>query len=163
MREAAGAGVDPGLRLELEAFLLRYVHCIDDDELERWPEFFAEDGVYRIISREGHEAGHRIGVMLCRGRGMMVDRVRAMRQANVFEPQRYTHILGRTEFGAASEGVRARTNFLVLRTMEDGATDTFASGKYLDRLVTEQGAHHLCEREVVLDSRRVDTLLVVPL
>jgi anthranilate 1,2-dioxygenase small subunit len=144
------------------AMLVRCAHRIDDDDLEAWPNFFAEDGMYQIISREGHDAGHKIGVMLCQGRGMMNDRIRAMRQANIFEPQRYTHILGASEFGAHGCDVAVRTNFHVVRTMEDGASETFATGKYLD-IVTSDETPMFRERIVVLDSRRIDTLLVVPL
>ena len=156
-------GVSPPDRLVLEDFLIAYAHCIDDDELERWPEFFAEDGTYQIISREGHDQGHRIGVMLCRGRGMMRDRVRAMRQANISEPQRYTHILSRPAFAVAEDAIRVRTNFHVIRTMEDGQSDTFATGTYLDEIDMTTEGPQLRVRKVVLDSRRIDTLLVVPL
>lgn len=150
-------------RLALEDFVAAYVHCIDDDDLEHWPEFFLADGMYQIISREGYEEGHRIGVMLCRGQGMMRDRVRAMRQANIYEPQRYTHILSRPSFDVRADHVRARTNFHVVRTMESGQSDTFATGSYADEIVLGLQGPLLKSRKVVLDSRRIDTLLVVPL
>ena len=155
--------ISADIRAALEEFMLDYVHCIDDDELERWPSFFAQDGLYQIIAREGHEAGHRLGVMLCRGRGMMADRVHAMRQANIFEPQRYTHILSRTKFERLADAYAARTNFQVVRTMQDGASDLFVSGRYLDRIGFGSSGPSFLERRVLLDSRRIDTLLVVPL
>ena len=140
---------------------------MDDDELERWPDFFTEDGLYQIIPRDGFEAGHRLGVMLCQGRGMMRERVRAMRQANIYEPQRYTHILSRPEMlddgQAPADRCRLRLNFLVVRTMEDGSSETFATGKYLDEVDLRGPQPLFTERRVILDSRRIDTLLVVPL
>lgn len=153
------------MRSRIEGLLVTYAHCIDDDELERWPEFFTEDGVYQIISRESFEAGHPIGIMLCRGRGMMTDRIRALRRANIYEPQRYVHLLGppQIEAGEVSDTYRVRSNFQVVRTMENGATDLFATGKYLDRVTLAQDEPRLAERRVVLASRRIDTLLVVPL
>jgi hypothetical protein len=30
-------------RLELEELYADYTHCLDADELERWPDFFTED------------------------------------------------------------------------------------------------------------------------
>ena len=39
------------LRLRLEALAADYVHCIDEDRLEDWPDFFTEDGTYRVTSR----------------------------------------------------------------------------------------------------------------
>jgi anthranilate 1,2-dioxygenase small subunit len=47
--------------------------------------------------------------------------------------------------------------------MEDGRMDLFATGKYLDEVVLEGGAAKLQKRIVVLDSRNVDILMVVPL
>jgi anthranilate 1,2-dioxygenase small subunit len=47
--------------------------------------------------------------------------------------------------------------------MEDGRIDLFATGKYLDEVVLDAGAAKFEERVVVLDSRNVDILMVVPL
>jgi anthranilate 1,2-dioxygenase small subunit len=41
--------------------------------------------------------------------------------------------------------------------------DLFATGKYLDQVVLDAGAAKFEERVVVLDSRNVDILMVVPL
>ena len=40
---------------ELTAFLNEYIHCIDDDRLEEWPEFFEDVRIYKIIPRENTE------------------------------------------------------------------------------------------------------------
>lgn len=40
------------LRFEVEEMYYDYVECLDDDQLERWPEFFTDDCVYKIIPRE---------------------------------------------------------------------------------------------------------------
>jgi hypothetical protein len=47
--------------------------------------------------------------------------------------------------------------------MEDGRMDLFATGKYLDEIVIENGAAKFKERVVVIDSRNIDILIVVPL
>jgi len=155
---------DPALRAQIEDFLSDYVHAIDDDRIEEWPGFFTENGFYQVITREGHAAGHPIGVMHCEGRGMMRDRVKAMRQANIFEPHVYCHVLGRPRLRETAPGVyAARTNMQVIRTMQDGGMDIFAVGRYLDTIVVENGAPRLKDRRVVLDSRRIDILLVYPL
>ncbi len=150
-------------RRRIEDFLTDYAHTIDDGALEDWPGFFTEDGFYQIISRESFEAELPVGLLSCEGRGMMVDRVRALREANVFEPHVYCHILGPARLEAVEGGYDVRSNFTVIRTMQDGGTETFAAGKYLDRIVFEGAVPKLNSRRVVLDSRRVDILLVLPL
>ena len=66
--------------------------------------------------------------------------------------------------GADAAGVvRAEVPFLVVRIMRDGRMDLFATGRYLDALVTEADALRFRERIVVCDSSRIDTLLAIPL
>jgi anthranilate 1,2-dioxygenase small subunit len=52
-------------RLELEQLYTDYVHCLDDDELERWPDFFTDDCFYRVTSAENYEAGMPLGADPC--------------------------------------------------------------------------------------------------
>lgn len=155
---------DPELRARIEDFLAGCAHAIDDDRLEEWPGFFAPDALYRITTRESEAAGLPIGIMHCEGRGMLADRVRALRVANVFEPHTYCHLLGAPGLARAGPGlVSARTNFAVVRTMQDGGMTLFAAGKYLDEIETGGERLLLRSRLVVLESRRVDVLLVIPL
>lgn len=149
---------------QVEDLLNEYVHALDDGRIEQWPDFFSEDAVYQVTTRENMEAGYPLGIVYCEGRGMMLDRVEALRKANVFEGHTYCHLIGRPALTEADDGSYvARTNFSVLRTMDDGAAAIFASGKYLDRIALVGGTPRFRERRVVLDSRRIDILLVYPL
>jgi 3-phenylpropionate/cinnamic acid dioxygenase small subunit len=173
-RSMAGAGdgflqgaevEDMALRVRVEDFMADYAHAIDDGDMRAWPRFFAEDARYKIVIRENFEAGLPMGVMYCEGAGMMRDRVMALETANIYEPHTYSHVLGRPRMKQATNGeIHARTNFLVTRTMQEGRMDTYAAGKYLDRIALQaDGGLRFGERLVVLDSRRIDILLVFPL
>ena len=67
------------------------------DRLEEWPDFFVEQCRYLITSRASYEAGlpHRRS-SIAASRGMLMDRVTALRQANIYEPHRYRHLVGPT-------------------------------------------------------------------
>jgi 3-phenylpropionate/cinnamic acid dioxygenase small subunit len=94
---------------------------------------------------------------------MLADRVSALREANIYERQRYRHIVGLPCLLGEEGGVaRVETPFLVMRIMRDGTMDAFACGRYLDK-VRANGAMKLVERIVVCDSARVDTLIAIPL
>ena len=58
---------------------------------------------------------------------------------------------------------RTQSNFTVTRTMADGDMSLFACGRYFDRIVDDGGVLRFRERTVILDSRRIDTLLVIPI
>ena len=157
-------GAGDALAARIARLNTAYAHAIDDDRLEDWPGFFTDDGLYRIVTRENHEAGLPLAIVHCDGAAMMRDRVRAMRTANIFEPHTYCHTVGAAEIVGKDGGVHtARTNFIVVRTMHSGAMSVFACGRYLDRIVERDGALKFAERVAVCDSRTVDTLLVVPL
>jgi len=151
-------------RAAIEDFITAYAHGIDDGALDDWPGYFAEDGIYQIITRETFEAGLPLGIMYCEGRGMMADRIKALQTANIYEAHTYCHLLGRTQIETGPGAVcRARTNFNVIRTMQDGGSEMFAVGKYLDMIEVQNGRPLFKARRVVLESRRVDILLVYPL
>ncbi len=141
-----------------------YVHSIDDDRLEEWPDFFTDNGSYRVTTRENIDLGLPVSLIFCDGKGMLSDRISALRKANIFEPQVYCHTLGLPEIvKSTNEHHSVRTNFSIIRTMQEGDMSVFACGRYFDRIVEDNDVLRFQERIVVLDSRRVDTLLVIPL
>jgi 3-phenylpropionate/cinnamic acid dioxygenase small subunit len=141
-----------------------YARAIDDDRLEDWPEFFADPCLYTITSADNHRKGLPAGLMYADSKGMLRDRVAALREANIYERQTYRHLIGLPAMlGEAEGGVQAETPFLVVRIMRDGRMDLFATGRYLDAVVKEAGALRFRERIVVCDSSRIDTLLAIPL
>lgn len=156
----------PGNSIEtsIERLLVDYCHSLDDGEFERWPSFFSPDAEYRITTRENVENGYPLAIVYCEGTGMMEDRIRAMKVANIFEEHVYCHLLGRPSIREESAGLyRVRSNFVVYRTMYTGETEVFANGKYLDLVRVDAKGVRFEDRQVILDSRRVDTLLVIPL
>ena len=153
-----------GTRVELHDLYTAYAACLDNDALEGWPEFFTEDCRYRITSAENYEAGMPIGLIYATSKNMLKDRVNALRQANIYEPQRYRHLIsGVAITGRDADGLDLTASFLVVRTMQDGAMTVFAVGRYLDRVVRGPSGWLFARKDVVLDSRRIDTLLAIPL
>ena len=151
-------------QLKVQDLNARYVEAIDDDRLEAWPDFFTEDGRYRITTAENVAQGLPLSLIYATSRAMLRDRVRALREANVYESQHYRHVLGAPRITAAEgTGLRARTPFMVARIMHTGETMLFATGCYEDRVVIGAAEAHFGEKTVILDSRQVDTLLAIPL
>ena len=151
-------------RLELEALYTDYVHCLDADEIERWPDFFTEDCFYRITSAENYEGGMPLGMIHATSRNMLTDRVSALRQANIYEPQRYRHLVSSIKIIKDREDtLDLMANFLVVRTMQEGDMTIFGAGCYLDQVQRRDGLWKFARKTVVLDSRQIDTLLAIPI
>ena len=141
-----------------------YARTIDDDRLEEWPEFFTDQCTYRITSAQSHRDGLEGGIVFCASKGMLKDRISALREANIYERHSYRHLLGApciiAEIG---ERVESETPFLVARIMHTGETTVYATGKYVDIYTIAAGKALIESRLVICDSSRVDTLLVIPL
>jgi len=156
-----------GRRWELDQLFSDYVQCLDADELERWPDFFTEDCFYRITSAENYEAGRPLGLIYATSRNMLKDRVSALREANIYEPQRYRHLVSSIKIlenaPEATEALDVVANFLVVRTMQDGEMTIFGAGRYVDRVKRGAGGWKFASKTVVLDSRQIDTLLAIPI
>ena len=155
---------DAALQYAIERLQARYAACIDDGRLDDWPGFFTADCRYQIISRENYDRKLPIGIFFANSRGMLSDRVTALREANIYEAQHYRHILSPT-LVLTSDGatVAAQTNYQVIRILQDGATMIFSTGRYLDRIALGGAEPLFAEKLVICDSRRIDTLLAIPL
>jgi len=141
-----------------------YARAIDDDRLEDWPSFFVDPCLYKITSADNYRKGFPAGIVYADSRGMLEDRVAALRDANIYERQTYRHLVGLPAIlGETESGVQSETPFLVVRIMRDGTMDLFATGRYMDVLAEDQGGLRFRERVVVCDSSRIDTLLAIPL
>ena len=150
------------LQLAVERLHAQYAHALDADKLEDWPNFFTENGRYRVATAENEERGLPLPVMYAEGRAMMRDRIQSLRHANIYEPQRYRHIISSVLVEKIDPRLaRSSANFMVIRIMQDGATMVFASGRYQDRIALPEMKYD--ERVVICDSRKFDTLLAIPL
>jgi anthranilate 1,2-dioxygenase small subunit len=159
------------LNVELETtfkvqdLLARYVQALDDDRLEAWPDFFTDDCRYLVTTADNVAQGMPLGMIYATSRAMLRDRVRSLRDANVYEAQRYRHMIAPPVIERADGGVvRAQTSFMVVRIMHTGETLLFVTGRYDDRILLDgPDAPRFVEKTVVLDSRQIDTLLAIPI
>ncbi|HCN89667.1 MAG TPA: terephthalate 1,2-dioxygenase [Oxalobacteraceae bacterium] len=150
---------------QLNVLNAAYAACIDEDRLESWPDFFVDTCLYLITTAENYQQGMPAGLVYADSKGMLKDRISALRDANIYERQRYRHIVSMPSIiGSDEKGLAAETPFLVARIMRGGKTDLFATGKYVDRIARgADGALKLAQRIVVCDSVSFDTLLAIPL
>jgi 3-phenylpropionate/cinnamic acid dioxygenase small subunit len=150
--------------LTASQLLADYVACIDADDLEQWPDYFTDTALYHVTTAFNYSRSLPAGIIHADGKNMMLDRVASLRQANIYEPQRYRHVISAIRVTAVDEKtIETEANFLVVRIMETGQQDLFVSGRYLDKIDTANGTPRYQQKIVVVDSEKVDTLLAIPL
>ena len=141
-----------------------YVETIDEDRLEQWPELFVADSVYQVIARENADRGLPTSAIYCDSRGMLVDRIVALRHANIYAKHYYRHVLSNVNVkGLDGDELVVQSNYVVLQTLVEGDTHVFNAGKYLDRMVATPDGLRFKRKVVVFDTYRIPNLLVTPL
>ncbi len=151
------------LRLEIEDLYAEYAACLDEGELERWPDFFLESGVYRVVSRENYEQDLPLATMLCEGRGMLRDRVHSIRETSMFAPRYLRHLVSAVRVRPEGDELRGDANYAVFETLTEGETRIFNVGRYIDRLVRVDGAWRFRERTCVYDTTLIVNSLIYPI
>jgi anthranilate 1,2-dioxygenase small subunit len=146
------------------ALLDQYIDCLDSDRLEEWPELFVPTGCYKVVSRENEALGLPAPLMYLYSQGMMQDRVTAIRDALTFEFVFTRHLTSAPQLTVQDDGtVRARSNFALYQSTEEGVTRLFCVGGYNDRLVHSGGVWLFAERTVVVDTFGIQNLIATPL
>ncbi|WP_422003332.1 aromatic-ring-hydroxylating dioxygenase subunit beta [Reyranella sp.] len=149
---------------QLVALNAAYARAIDNEQYERWPELFHDPCFYKVTTADNVARGYEAGIIYADSRGMLEDRVSALRKANIYERQRYRHIVGLpVVLGMADGTAEVETPFLIVRIMRDGQMDVFATGCYRDKVRPDAtGAPRFAERIAVCDGGRFDTLVAIP-
>ena len=150
------------LRERVEALYYEYGEAIDE-ELERWPDFFTEDALYKVIPRENYDRGLPLASILCEGRGMILDRVMAVRKTVVHAKRLMRHMITNIRVHTAGDEILARANFAIFETFEESTSRLFVVGRYIDRIVETGGVLQFAEKLSVFDGDLVQGSLIYPL
>ena len=160
---AADRGRLRELRWLVEEFHFEYAEVLDRCEIERWPEFFAQDGVYKLVARDNADAGLPLALMSCEGMGMLKDRAYAIAHTEMFAPRYIKHLIGNirvTECDAYT--VTASANYIVLETLIDESTQILQAGTYHDVFALEGEKLLIKERRCIYDTVMVPNCIVFP-
>ena len=152
------------LRLEIEDLFHHYAAILDAGELEQWPEFFTEDCFYEVIPRDNYERGLPLALIRCESKGMLRDRVFAIRETIMYEPRYMRHLIsGIRVIGHDDHGMTVEANYAVFETPLNDVTRVFNVGRYLDRIVRQADQLKFAEKHCIFDSLLVPNSMVFPI
>ena len=121
------------------------------------------DCLYKVVPRENWERDLPLALMRCESRGMLKDRVNAVRNTAVYAPRSFRHFIGQFRIQAeASDRFRVRANYVVLQTLVDDLTRIQNAGKYIDLVVRTDEGLRFKEKICVFDSVLVPNSLIYP-
>ena len=151
-------------RFALYDLFAAYGALIDAAEFDAWLALFAVTCTYHIVPRENYERGLPAGLVYCDSRGMLEDRIRALREANKYNIHTDRHLIGLPRLmGEERDAKLVEAPFAVYQTDQEGETRLFATGLYRDRIVVEASGLRYRDKLVLLDTFAVPSLLATPL
>jgi len=141
-----------------------YARAIDTEQFEEWPRLFHDPCLYKVTTADNVAKGMESGLIYADTRGMLEDRISSLRKVNIYEQQRYRHIVGLpVVLGQANGAAETETPFLIVRIMRDGKMEVFATGCYRDKVrLDAANTPRFAERIVICDGGRFDTLVAIP-
>lgn len=158
-------GVNKRIRLQfqLEQLYNRYATLLNDGPLEEWPTLFCETCFYAVTSRDNFEEDLPLAIMRCESRAMLEDRIYSVRETMVYEPRYTRHHITNVQVLDEKDGmVKTTANYTVIETLSDELPRILNSGKYLDKIVLEEGEYRFKEKYCVYDSVLVPNSIIYP-
>jgi 3-phenylpropionate/cinnamic acid dioxygenase small subunit len=151
-------------RQELTDLHAEAADALDDERYEDWAELFVDDCRYEIVPLENRRLGLPLALMRCESKGMLLDRIRAVRETAMYVPRTLRHVVSPPRVvGEEGDGLRLRASYAVFETLPDELTRVFNVGTYHDVVVRDGAAWRFRERSCVYDSVLVPNSVVVPL
>jgi salicylate 5-hydroxylase small subunit len=145
-----------------------YAACLDNGHVSEWPDFFREDGRYKVQSRENFEMGLPLALIDLESRGMMKDRVYGATQTIYHGPYYMRHVIGQARILRAEDAViEAETPYAVFRTKPAasgaGVSEVYSVGRYIDRIDRHPDRLVFAQRLCVYDSEMILNSLIYPI
>ncbi len=156
---------DPVVAMRIRDLLYDYAHCIDDDRLEAWPDFFVDDCSYRIIPKENLDRDPPFAIVYLENRNQLRDRVRIIREALVYSLRYDRRIVGNVRVDHRQDGLYpVRATYIAVTTdVVDGVTKLFSAGKYEARIALTDDGPRFKDLDVIVDTYSVDRQVALPL
>jgi salicylate 5-hydroxylase small subunit len=81
------------LQLEIDQLNAAYAAALDEKRFDAWPEFFMEEGSYKLQARENFDRALPLALIALESRGMMKDRVYGVTQTIYHAPYYTRHVM----------------------------------------------------------------------
>ena len=141
-----------------------YCAALDEKRFTEWPEFFVDEGRYKVQARENFDRGLPLALIALESKGMMKDRVYGITQTIYHAPYYTRHVVSPAQV-LAQEGdlLRAQTHYAVFRTRPGDASEVYNVGRYVDEIVRTPAGLKFASRQCVYDSEMVLNSLIYPI
>ena len=153
---------------ELQNLYTDYAMVCDSAAWEQWPDFFVDDGTYRLQPRENHEQGLPLCLLALESKAMIRDRVYGVKETLYHDPYYQRHIVSAPRVLSVAqntdgERIESEASYTVIRTKIDGESTVFNTGIYRDVIVRTPSGLKLQSRLCIYDSEMIANSLIYPI
>lgn len=150
--------------LALNQLYADYASAVDSGQWALWPEFFTDDGVYRLQPRENHERGFPLATLAFTSKGMLKDRVYGISETLFHDPYYQRHVVGAPVVRSVdAHGIRSEANYAVFRTKLSEPSTVFNVGRYIDHVVRTPAGLKFASRECIYDTEMIPNSIIYPI
>ena len=156
--------VDMNTWLAIQQLYADYASAVDSGQWQLWPEFFIDEGVYKLQPRENHERGFPLATLDLGSKAMLKDRVYGISETIYHDPYYQRHVVGAPIVRKVQDGrIHCEANYAVFRTKYDKQSTVFNVGRYLDTIVQRPEGLKFAERICVYDSEMIPNSIIYPI
>jgi salicylate 5-hydroxylase small subunit len=151
---------------ELLSLYSEYAMVCDSSEWEKWPDFFVDDGTYRLQPRENFDQGLPLCLLALESKNMIRDRVYGVKETLYHDPYYQRHIVGTPRVLSVTDNfthIHAEANYTVIRTKFDGNSTILSVGYYHDHIVKTNEGLKFQSRLCVYDSEMIANSIIYPI
>lgn len=150
--------------MELIELYNRYISVLDCEEWDSWPEFFTDDCVYKVQSRENYEKGLPLSTLWFESKNMLKDRIYAISQTIFHDPYYQRHIISLPHIiSDEDETINVEVNYAVFRTKRDEFSEVYNVGRYLDTIIRTDDGLKFQSKSCIYDSEMIPNSLIYPI
>jgi 3-phenylpropionate/cinnamic acid dioxygenase small subunit len=157
--------IDGGVLARIDALQMKYLSALDRHDLESWLACFASEAGYVCITRENHDAGLPVAMMMDDTRARLKDRVKFITEvwSGTFEDYATRHFVQRLDCKESAKGrYDVLTNFMVSYTNRRGGSDILVTGVYEDTVAITGAEASFISKRAILDTVTTPRYLVYP-
>lgn len=157
--------VDAAVLALIDALQMKYLAALDRRDLQSWLDCFAAEAGYVCITRENHDAGLPVAMMMDDTRARLNDRVKFITEvwSGTFEDYATRHFVQRLD---CKETGKSRfdvlTNFMVSYTNRRGGSEILVTGVYADVVEAAGKEARFLSKRAILDTVTTPRYLVYP-
>jgi salicylate 5-hydroxylase small subunit len=149
---------------QLLALYADYAAALDNNEWDKWPDFFTQVCVYKVQPRENFERGYPLATLSFESRGMLKDRIYGTTETIFHDPYYQRHVVGVPRIlKVEAERIQSEANYAVFRTKPDEMSTVFNVGRYIDTIRRTDEGLKFESRICVFDSEMIPNSLIYPI